>query len=1105
MKLRGFWIFILFVVSSHSTLVSQCLNPVTGAGLFCNTDASENPAPIICDLDCLDGFTATMPDSLFGMQPETLCATGGVPNNLSWFAFVAGSTTVSITITPFNCTEELDDMGNVVNNTVGIQAGIYSSCVFEPENNVACHSDCSSNSAQPITLDSDQFVEGQVYYLFVDGCGGSVCDYTVTVNDGEQAFQMQEITTISNNYNLNLPSDTVCAGANIEFTLDNFDLDVGFQWGISPSTSDYPSGELAVQDTNVIDMVFNEEGTYEIFVFAFNECDESDTVRFNIIVEALENEIFTPLEVCQECLINGLVLVTSTQECVPADAIPVILIEDPNNDGVPGWQGIDPIFSTGLDSFEIVNQFGCSFYQIVEIDQIPLPAREPVDIYYCLGDFPVTDFGLTFSAPGDSENITLDNQAVSGCDSLIQITAHAIDIIGTTNVSDCDNGEVTIAFNPISISPADNDSIVFQWMNTTGIVEDGNTDDTSLIVTASGTYSLDVTVWVDGVGCSQSFVGIDIDPDNLVPNVPSIAFRPEFACQSDGLAQIFVSNQALGEQYNWTIDPPLPFDFGITTDTIFVDISGGQSFEFCVSAENGCGVSSEMCEIVNVTIPPMVSFISQDTICIDEVLFVEYTGEGGNASTSEFTWDFDGGQVVNGASVLEGGPFDVSFIQGGVYNISVSLFENGCTSVEFTKEVVVDDPFVAPMINCTPGTGEVSFMFDDTNVTSLSINVLSGSGSINDSNGEVIVTGLGNEETVELEFIFNENSACGSTSVTAMCTSLSCANVDLELVLTENNLCLNDEVNDIEVIVMIDGVVSNNAAISSPFIEGNNIFNVRNAGPGEHVISFDFDQNGCAYSVDSTIFLFQTPEIEIEQFTPFCEEEGERTITISSDIQVSVMVNGENVSSLMDIPVTEDVATIVAVSADGCSIEREVLFEEILLPVPLIDGELEVIEGSTNTYSNATDITGFDADVNWYLNDELICENCDQVDGDDIFGELCLEILYSENCISTSCVDIVVQEKTEIYIPNAFSPNGDGVNDIFYFQSNDPDIIINTFVVYDRWGALVFNWKGDENNMNWDGMLNNDPLTSGVYVYMIEYINELGQRKIKRGDVTLFY
>ncbi|MCB9295156.1 MAG: gliding motility-associated C-terminal domain-containing protein [Lewinellaceae bacterium] len=85
------------------------------------------------------------------------------------------------------------------------------------------------------------------------------------------------------------------------------------------------------------------------------------------------------------------------------------------------------------------------------------------------------------------------------------------------------------------------------------------------------------------------------------------------------------------------------------------------------------------------------------------------------------------------------------------------------------------------------------------------------------------------------------------------------------------------------------------------------------------------------------------------------------------------------------------------------------------------------------------------------------------------------------------------------YIPNAFSPNGDGRNDRFQAYINCPVEEVR-LEVYDRWGGRVFQSESAEDG--WDGLVRGKPAPVGVYVYTLAFM-ENGQEKVISGEVNL--
>ncbi len=118
-----------------------------------------------------------------------------------------------------------------------------------------------------------------------------------------------------------------------------------------------------------------------------------------------------------------------------------------------------------------------------------------------------------------------------------------------------------------------------------------------------------------------------------------------------------------------------------------------------------------------------------------------------------------------------------------------------------------------------------------------------------------------------------------------------------------------------------------------------------------------------------------------------------------------------------------------------------------------------------------------------------------------------LTVTDVNGCTGTGSVLVDVNFSRNVYIPNAFSPNGDGPNDDFRIFTCNGVTGITTANVFDRWGNLV----ATRNNVSpecagvriWDGRFNNKIANPGVYVYVIE-IEFLDNIKLTyRGDVTL--
>ncbi|WP_345081269.1 choice-of-anchor L domain-containing protein [Nemorincola caseinilytica] len=104
-------------------------------------------------------------------------------------------------------------------------------------------------------------------------------------------------------------------------------------------------------------------------------------------------------------------------------------------------------------------------------------------------------------------------------------------------------------------------------------------------------------------------------------------------------------------------------------------------------------------------------------------------------------------------------------------------------------------------------------------------------------------------------------------------------------------------------------------------------------------------------------------------------------------------------------------------------------------------------------------------------------------------------------CIDSAKTIIYVETDMTEYIPTAFTPNGDGLNDLFRIRGIKYQRIVD-FKVYDRWGAVVYDHKtGDA--QGWDGTINGRPADIGVYHYSIIMAKLGNVDKVYKGEVTL--
>lgn len=107
-------------------------------------------------------------------------------------------------------------------------------------------------------------------------------------------------------------------------------------------------------------------------------------------------------------------------------------------------------------------------------------------------------------------------------------------------------------------------------------------------------------------------------------------------------------------------------------------------------------------------------------------------------------------------------------------------------------------------------------------------------------------------------------------------------------------------------------------------------------------------------------------------------------------------------------------------------------------------------------------------------------------------------VATANGCTTMCSYEVKVQ--SGLLLPTAFSPNGDGINDVFRILNTN--ITLKNFEIYNRWGELVF--KTSDIQSGWNGIYKGVEQAAGVYVWYADYIvTKSGKRKSAMGNVTL--
>ena len=178
----------------------------------------------------------------------------------------------------------------------------------------------------------------------------------------------------------------------------------------------------------------------------------------------------------------------------------------------------------------------------------------------------------------------------------------------------------------------------------------------------------------------------------------------------------------------------------------------------------------------------------------------------------------------------------------------------------------------------------------------------------------------------------------------------------------------------------------------------------------------------------------------------------------------------------------------------------------IVYPLPTVDAgpDQTVVAGSTaQLNATGTDI----ASIMWQEDKTLSCLPCyDPVASMSATTTYFVDVTSPHGCKGSDSVTIhLVCEQGQVWLPNAFTPNNDGNDDIFYIRGKGISSI-KSFRIYNRWGNLLFEREGinvNDATNGWDGSYEGNPQHPDVYVYVIEAICDLGSEIFIKGDVTI--
>ncbi len=197
--------------------------------------------------------------------------------------------------------------------------------------------------------------------------------------------------------------------------------------------------------------------------------------------------------------------------------------------------------------------------------------------------------------------------------------------------------------------------------------------------------------------------------------------------------------------------------------------------------------------------------------------------------------------------------------------------------------------------------------------------------------------------------------------------------------------------------------------------------------------------------------------------------------------------------------------TAMATNSDGCA---DAAVKNVLvhaLPTATLPSTITLQAGSpvqiNGQYSSG--VRGY----TWRPTTGLSCTDCPQPIASPKFNtKYIVQYVDSNGCRNTNTVQVIVLCKNaNVFIPNTFSPNGDGSNDVFYVRGRGLDRV-KSLRIFNRWGEVVFEKRDfavNDASVGWDGRYKGTRLTPDVYVYQVEVFCENSEVIRFNGNVAL--
>ncbi len=283
------------------------------------------------------------------------------------------------------------------------------------------------------------------------------------------------------------------------------------------------------------------------------------------------------------------------------------------------------------------------------------------------------------------------------------------------------------------------------------------------------------------------------------------------------------------------------------------------------------------------------------------------------------------------------------------------------------------------------------------------------------------------------------------------------------------------------------------------------------AGSYEVSVSGNF---GCAATATMTVTKLPSLEIGFTVSNPDCFENSNGNVTISvvggeQPYQFSLNNGVFQADNSFD-DLSDGAYQVTVKDGNGCMETASFAINAPLTPSVSLGDDMTIEAGDGVIIQAIVNLPdSLITSVLWTgLEPDPECPTClDQPTVPLVTSTYSIVVESVDGCTDSDDITVIVKKDRPVYVPNAFSPNGDGINDEFYLYAKAGTVAnVNNFLIFNRWGDLVFEAYDFQPNLpefGWDGTYRGALMNADVFTWFAEVKFKDGEVKLLKGDVTL--